>query len=124
MAGTRSRTAQQLTYLLPGAALSAWLGTPHALLALARDGGAGWAQCVSYSQILLRSNRVGRDAARVSIGAGVLVVGLFLYVLFYPALKGVGQPNVCASLVLVCGSLRAHAGASTASGGRTASCRL
>jgi hypothetical protein len=73
---------------------------------------------------LLQSNRVGRGAARASIGAGVLVVGLFLYVLFYPTLKGVGQPNVRASLFLVCGSLEAHAGGSTANGGKMASCRL
>jgi len=70
-------TLSQLKFVLPGAAITYYLGTHEVFWNLVSEVGRnGWA----------------RPAAITSLGLGLIIVGLFLYVLLVPWLRGI-EPN-------------------------------
>ncbi|EIW84260.1 hypothetical protein CONPUDRAFT_163432 [Coniophora puteana RWD-64-598 SS2] len=71
-----AHTRRQLRFVFPGAALTYWLDAHHAFLAILSHGEGLWE----------------RTSAGSALALGALVVGLFLYVLLMPWIRGI-EPN-------------------------------
>ncbi|KAF8149967.1 hypothetical protein B0H34DRAFT_666562 [Crassisporium funariophilum] len=71
-----THTLRQLKLVLPGAALTYYLGTVHDFLSILHGGGGSWAQTGAFT----------------ASGLGIMTIALFIYVLLMPWISG-EEPN-------------------------------
>lgn len=92
-------TLSQLKFIIPGGAITYYLGTPIEIWRIAEgfDEVDGWGRHVKprFSSTCYPTNIISltRTTALTSLGLGLTTVSLFLYVLLIPWIKGI-KPNV------------------------------
>lgn len=83
-------TLKQLQLVLPGAALTYYLGTIHVFLNILHGSGGFWARCGHLTDDLQRNLYLSyyRTGAIAASGLGLMTITLFSYVLFLPWFTG------------------------------------